>query len=221
MHGIDGNIAELGHGAGLTVTLIVAVLLGLRHATDPDHLTAVSTLALANDRSGSRAAAGLGLAWGLGHAATLLALGLPVVFVEAELPTSIRTAAETAVGGVLIVLAVRLLLRWRRGHLHLDTRPEHLWRTPLTACGVGMLHGIAGSAGVGVLLVGAVYTGTTAATALAVFALAAALSMALVSAVFGCALSHDAVRSRLRMLVPLFVSAGLAVGVWYAASAAT
>ena len=77
MFGIDDTIAELGAGGGIAVALLVALLLGLRHATDPDHLTAVSTLVLGDDPRGTRAAGVLGLAWGLGHALTLLALGLP------------------------------------------------------------------------------------------------------------------------------------------------
>ena len=48
--------------------LVVAVLLGLRHATDPDHLTAVSTLVLSEERGGARQAGILGFAWGLGTA---------------------------------------------------------------------------------------------------------------------------------------------------------
>ena len=61
------------------MAFVVAILLGLRHATDPDHLTAVSTLFLGESPNGPRRATTLGLAWGLGHAATLFAFGLPVV----------------------------------------------------------------------------------------------------------------------------------------------
>ena len=71
MFGLDEWIAGLG-GNGL-MGLAVALLMGLRHATDPDHLTAVSTLILSDQRDGARRAGALGLAWGLGHATTLLA----------------------------------------------------------------------------------------------------------------------------------------------------
>ena len=76
MLGLDEWIVKLG-GSGM-MALLVAILLGLRHATDPDHLTAVSTLVLADRRHGRRRATVLGLAWGLGHAATLFGFGLPV-----------------------------------------------------------------------------------------------------------------------------------------------
>ena len=58
MEGLDERLADLGGGSSLLLALIAAVLLGLRHATDPDHLAALSTLVLGEDRGaagGSRA----------------------------------------------------------------------------------------------------------------------------------------------------------------------
>lgn len=117
MLGLDERIAGLGEG-GLAVALVVAVLLGLRHATDPDHLTAVSMLVLDGDRRGARSAGALGLAWGLGHALTLVALGLPLVVAGHLLPEAVQSAAELAVGAAIALLAIRLLVRWRRGYFH-------------------------------------------------------------------------------------------------------
>ena len=105
-------------GPGLFVALGAAFLLGLRHATDPDHLTAISTLLVGERDQGARRAARLGLAWGTGHALTLLMLGLPVVLFQRALPGWAGPAAECLVGLVIIALAARLLLRWRRGYLH-------------------------------------------------------------------------------------------------------
>ena len=116
MLGLDDWIAELGAG-GLLVSLAVALLLGLRHATDPDHLTAVATLTL-SEREPTRRSALLGLTWGLGHACTLLAFGLPVVLLGSHLPDSVQQATELAVGALIVALAMRLLVRWHRGLLH-------------------------------------------------------------------------------------------------------
>lgn len=63
MLGIDEHL--LGLGPGLVMALAAAFLLGLRHATDPDHLVALSTLVLGE--GGVRRAAWLGLAWGAGR----------------------------------------------------------------------------------------------------------------------------------------------------------
>ena len=97
--------------------IAVAILLGLRHATDPDHLAAVTTLLASTDRR-ARDAARLGLAWGAGHALTLFALGVPIVLYRAYLPETVQRAAETAIGFLIAALAVWLLVRWRRGAFH-------------------------------------------------------------------------------------------------------
>src|SRR5215210_7428641 len=106
----------MGDGGTVAIALLVAVLLGLRHATDPDHLTAVSSLILVRARGGSRRAAALGLAWGAGHAVALIALGLPFVLYGDALPGTVQRAAEIAIGVLIVALAARLLVRWRRGY---------------------------------------------------------------------------------------------------------
>ena len=151
--------------------IAVAILLGLRHATDPDHLAAVTTLLASTERR-ARDAAKLGLAWGAGHALTLFALGVPIVLYRAYLPETVQRAAETAIGFLIAGLAVWLLVRWRRGAFHAHrARPRRpLARAPALALDrrrtstpgagrrsapspIGLLHGIGGSAGVGILLV--------------------------------------------------------------------
>src|SRR5919201_6755387 len=125
MFGLDGWIAHFSDGTTATIVVLVAIVLGLRHASDPDHLIAVTTLiASERDRAG-RAAGRLGFTWGLGHATSLFAFGLPIVLFRAYLPQPVQRGAETAVGAVIVLLALWLLIRWRRGvfrerrgHLH-------------------------------------------------------------------------------------------------------
>jgi ABC-type nickel/cobalt efflux system permease component RcnA len=116
--GLDDWIAELARGEGLALVLLVSLLLGLRHASDPDHLAAVSTLIASDPEDGRRRAGRLGFAWGAGHALTLAAFGLPIVLLQAYLPDTAQRAAEAAVGLMIMFLAARLLLRWRHGHFH-------------------------------------------------------------------------------------------------------
>lgn len=78
MPGVDERLAQLTGGAGLA-RLVVAVPLGLRHATDPRPSDAVSTLAVSSGRLALWRAAALGASWGPGHATTLVGVGLPVV----------------------------------------------------------------------------------------------------------------------------------------------
>src|SRR5205085_9465150 len=78
MLGLDHSIASLGTGQAFVVIAIVAILLGLRHATDPDHLTAVTTLIAGEHAHSHGAARRLGFVWGLGHATSLFAFGVPI-----------------------------------------------------------------------------------------------------------------------------------------------
>ena len=248
MFGIDEAIADLSGRGGLAVALVVALLLGLRHATDPDHLTAVTTLMMSDDRRGGRRAASLGLAWGAGHALTLLAVGLPVVLFDHYLPDWLQRGLEMAIGIVIVGLAVRLLVRWQRGYLHAhahthagvrhahphvhegERRDPHphahqhrhgpeLGRSPVTAFGIGLVHGAGGSAGVGVLLVAAVPGTAHAVAALTVLAAGTALSMATVSAGFGYALARGPLAGRFELAAPALGMLSLLFGVWYGLAA--
>src|ERR671910_1821022 len=109
MFGLDDTIAFSSDGAGLFVVAVVGILLGLRHATDPDHLAAMATLA--PSEAGQRLAARLGAAWGAGHALTLFVFGVPIVLFNALLPDRLQQGAETAVGLMIVALAIWLLVR--------------------------------------------------------------------------------------------------------------
>src|SRR5215831_21334031 len=124
MFGIDDHLAHLSDGVTVLVVIGVAILLGLRHATDPDHLAAVTTLIASGRERTKRLAARLGFAWGLGHATSLFVFGLPIVLFKAYLPERVQQGAETAVGILIIALAAWLLIRWRRGMFHLHAH-EH------------------------------------------------------------------------------------------------
>jgi ABC-type nickel/cobalt efflux system permease component RcnA len=245
--GLDEAIAGLA-GGGFAMAMVVAVLLGLRHATDPDHLTAVSTLVLSERWSQRRSAGALGLFWGLGHAATLLALGVPIVFFGPYLPAAIHSGAEALVGLVIVALAVRLLVRWRRGyfhahphshgavqhshpHVHEHSRSarhpglhghrhaESLGRSPRAAFGVGLVHGVGGSGAFAALLVGATSDRIEGIVTLFLFAGATAVSMALVSSAFGRAVVRGPALRRLAGAVPVLGALSLLFGSWYALGA--
>jgi High-affinity nickel-transport protein len=216
MFGLDDQIANLGAGEAFLLIAVVAILLGLRHATDPDHLTAVSTL-VAGERADGRGAGRLGLAWGLGHATTLFVFGLPIVLYRSYLPEAVQTAAEALIGIVIIALAVRLLLRWRESR-H-GSHHVHAARSPLQAYGIGLVHGIGGSAGVGVLLLASIPDHVEAVVALGLFASFTAVSMSLASSSFGWVLSRGAVQRSYLSVAPALGALSLAFGVWYALGA--
>jgi hypothetical protein len=227
MFGLDDWIASYSDGATLAVVALVAVALGLRHATDPDHLAAVGTLIASAREGAARRAAALGAAWGLGHALTLFAFGLPIVVFEAYLPERLQQGAELTIALVIVVLAVLLLARWRRGafhaHVHSHGDGAHLHihshakgerartRSARSAFAIGLVHGMGGSAGVGVLLVASIQSTAYGVVALALLAAFTAVSMALLSTGLGGGLA----RLSLVRVAPVLGVAGLAFGLWY------
>src|SRR6185503_6732046 len=229
MLGLDTWIAHFSDGATMALGAMVAVVLGLRHASDPDHLTAVTTLVATGRDRAARTAARLGLAWGLGHATSLFLFGLPIVVFKAYLPEPVQAAAETSVGVMIALLALWLLVRWRRGlfHLHHDHGSAHAHgsrrrfrtRSPLQAFGIGLVHGMGGSAGVGVLLLAAIHDRGVAVVALALFALCTAISMAALSTGFGLTLANATASRSFGRVAPALGGLSLLFGLWYALGA--
>jgi high-affinity nickel permease len=231
MFGLDEWISHASDGTTLVLVLAVAVLLGLRHATDPDHLVAVATLVAADQSATARQAGRLGASWGLGHATSLLALGLPIVLLGASLPEGVEQVAESAIGLTIVALATWLLVRWRRGLLQGGPPPTRRpaptaadpdahygapARTPRQAYAIGFLHGVGGSAGVGVLLLAGIGNHALAILALALFALCTAISMMLLSTGFGFTLGSAPAQRLLAGLAPILGVGSLVFGAWYA-----
>jgi hypothetical protein len=231
---MDDWLAGLLDGAPLLVALGIAFLLGLRHASDPDHLVAVTSLVAAEDGD-ARAAARLGAWWGVGHAGVLLALGLPLILLKGELPGWLEGGAEKLVGVVIVALAARVLGKWIRGdyragaHAHDERLHRHLRRdstgghehgsvrTPAQALSLGMLHGLAGTGAVVLLLIAALPTQAEAALALAVFAPMSVVSMAICTSSFAWVLTRPAVEPVYRtVLIPGLGLFGVVFGLSYA-----
>src|SRR5918998_3333644 len=236
MSTIDGWLEGFLHGpSSLWVVLLVSLLLGLRHAWDPDHLAAVTTLRASEEQKRIRKATFMGLVWGLGHGTTLILLGLPLVLLGQYLPERVQQVAEVAIGVIIVVLAVRLLVRWRRGffhahphsheggethrHLHShaeDSVHEHAHntalRTPLSAYGVGLVHGVGGSGGLTLLLLSTIPSPSEAVVALLVFAAGTAVSMALLSTVFGLAIAAGPVARNFDRVAPVLGALAAAFG---------
>src|SRR6267154_5215977 len=171
----------------------LGLLLGFRHAFEPDHLAAVSTLATRQGRLLD--ACRLGLAWALGHTASVgLVVGAIILF-GLHLPDRLWPAADLLVALLLIGLGGTVILRYARGrwhlhvhshaagpHLHLHSHAQgtahehaHPQGDARRSLGFGLLHGLAGSAAILVLLVAAA---PTRAAQLAYFAPTGAASFA-------------------------------------------
>lgn len=244
MASMDSWLEGFMHGpSGLLVILLVSLLLGLRHASDPDHLAAVTTLIASEEQQKRiRKATSMGFSWGLGHGTTLVLVGLPLVLVGRYLPETVQQLAEVAIGIIIVALAVRLLLRWRRGVFHAhehahdsDGTHRHLhsheqaashahshdapMRTPLSAYSVGLVHGIGGSGGLTLLLLSTISIKVEAVAALLIFAAGTAVSMALLSTAFGYVIATGPVMRNFERVAPALGVLSAAFGLWYATGA--
>ena len=233
---LDHLITSLFDGAPLAVALGIAFLLGARHASDPDHLVAVTSLVAAEDGD-TRKAARLGAWWGIGHATALLALGIPLIAFKAGLPAWLESGAEKAIGMVILLLAARVIYKWSRGdyraqahaheqgharrrHLRDGTTPRHghvKVRSRGQAMAIGLLHGLAGTGAVVVLLIAALPSQLEAALALGVFAPMSIASMAACTAAFAWLLTRPVIEPLYRtVLIPGLGAFGMVFGLWYA-----
>lgn len=118
----------------MTLGAALGFVLGLRHALDPDHVVAVSTMVSRTRRLGASWL--LGAFWGLGHTATVFAAGAAIVLLKIEVPPALESRLEAVVGGMLVFLGgANLRGRWtgrwnvsehEHGHSHDGGHGHHL-----------------------------------------------------------------------------------------------
>ena len=139
-------------------TLLLGFFLGIRHATDADHVVAVSTIV--GREPSRRGALWIGAAWGVGHTATILAVGGAIVVFNLVIPARLGLSMELTVAVMLVVLGLLNLrsavqrLDEVTGHVdHPAPLSGHRYLRPLV---VGVMHGLAGSAAIALLVLGTV-----------------------------------------------------------------
>jgi hypothetical protein len=175
---------------GYSLGWLLGVLLGMRHALEPDHLTAVSTLMTTStgSRNGMRAAM-LGASWGLGHTLSLVAVGAVLVLFQAEMPARVAELFELFVAIMLIVLGVRAMAGTTR-HVHIRLRPEGFgetsgWTMTRRPLIVGAVHGLAGSGALTALVLATLTSTAARITYMTLFGFGSMAGMALLSGLLG------------------------------------
>lgn len=156
----------------------IGLALGIRHAADPDHVVAVT--AIAARTRGAAAAARLGVVWGLGHSLTLFAVGGGIILFNLVVPPRLGLALELAVAIALIAVGALNLGAGHRGAGRSGTTGAPLGRT----FAVGLVHGLAGSAAVALLVLATVHDPRLGCAYLGVFALGTLAGMTLVTVGF-------------------------------------
>src|SRR6478735_7749417 len=194
-------------------------LLGMRHALEPDHLAAVSTL-VSRERNSVKAAL-LGMCWGLGHTAGLIVVGAVLVVFRAELPARIADIFELLVAIMLIALGSRAVLaalrQVRPAHHHRlafavhqhSGMPAHVhigaWTLARRPLIVGAIHGLAGSGALTALVLTTLPSTSARLSYMALFGLGSTVGMAALSGLLGWPLArlgaHQAVVRSVTFLV--------------------
>ena len=178
--------------------------LGLLHAKDPDHLAAVSTIVA--EKKNIFSSTIIGGFWGVGHTLALVAVGALVIFLKLQISESLEAKLEAAVGVMLVVLGLNALRKLRRkskvhihaheheGHLHThvhahaDEKKEvthHFEKFSPRAILIGTVHGLAGSAGLMLLILPTIDTPLLAILYITIFGIGSILGMMLMSLLIG------------------------------------
>jgi high-affinity nickel-transport protein len=126
----------------LIPTLLLGIVLGMRHATDADHVVAITTIVTRQSRL--RDAVRIGALWGLGHTFTIFLVGGAIILLRLAIPPRLGLAMEFVVALMLIGLGLYNLLGGKR----LDAGAFAMARPLL----VGVVHGLAGSAAIALLV---------------------------------------------------------------------
>ena len=154
----------------LLLTFITSLMLGMRHATDPDHIVAVTTI-VSRERSISKSA-GIGVLWGIGHTITLLVVGGAIIAFKIVVDARLGLSLEFSVAIMLIVLGALNLFDVRASARSTSTSRPFL---------VGVVHGLAGSAGAALLIVPLIDDPRWAALYLLTFGLGTIVGMTIIT----------------------------------------
>ncbi|MCY4583187.1 MAG: hypothetical protein OXE50_10395 [Chloroflexi bacterium] len=200
-------------GSGVWAVLAIGMLLGFKHATDADHVVAVATFASENGNAWR--GLWVGASWGLGHTTPLLALGIVILVLKEALLDryeAIAPVLEFGVGVMLVFLGAQVFYNLRRGSLHLHEHAHegqmhvHVHSTHregsepgngnglhdilrpqfrLKSYGVGMVHGLAGSAAVMLVLLPQIEVFWVGLGYLVLFGVGTVASMSVITIILG------------------------------------
>jgi sulfite exporter TauE/SafE len=216
--------------------LLIGFLLGLQHAIEADHLAAVSTIV--SEKKSLLTASIVGGMWGLGHTIALFAVGVLVIFLKLQISETIEARLEALVGAMLVLLglyALRKLFMAEKIHVHAHSHGErehlhiHAHKTEKEEVShhrfsprsivIGMVHGLAGSAALMLLVVPTIASPAVALLYILIFGIGSIGGMMAMSLLIGLPIHFTANRFEflnrgIRLAAGLF-SLGLGVFIVY------
>lgn len=186
--------------SNLFFSLVLGFTLGIKHAFEPDHVIAVSTIV--NENKEPFKAIIMGMVWGLGHTTILLAVGILVLVLRIYVPQNLSLIFELIVGIMLILLGFRAVIggkiklhvhKHKHGkllheHLHEVEEPRHIHHIPFA---IGLVHGLAGSGVLMLLVLSTITTFLEGVYYILLFGLGSTLGMTLMSFLIGLPFSYS------------------------------
>lgn len=197
--------------------LVIGLALGIRHATDADHVVAITTIL--GKQKNVRVSALIGMLWGIGHAATVTLVAIPIIIYSFAVPPRIGLFFEFLVGMMLVFLGIlnfsgiskswaKRFLPLAHKHAHSSTNGEkhshfhiHIWQSfnkELHHLGVyhttrpiliGFVHGLAGSTAIALLILSTIHQPSLAVLYLFVFHLGVIIGMMIITTLLGASIA--------------------------------
>jgi high-affinity nickel-transport protein len=212
--------------------IALGFFLGMRHATDPDHVVAVATIV--SQQKSIRRSAAIGIIWGIGHTLTIAVVGVGIIFFRVEIPTRLGLGMEWSVGVMLILLGAANMLGFLRAvprsmlaakqeiepeHVHthggvahsLPYEHDHTHEVPsvdwmdrtfgglglyqiVRPLVVGIVHGLAGSAAIALLVLATIPSASWGIVYLLIFGLGTIAGMMFITAAVAVPFAYTARR---------------------------
>lgn len=168
----------------LFTTLIIGFILGIKHAIEPDHVIAVSTIVSRTKKLWTSSL--VGMFWGIGHTLTLLIFGMIFIFMKKDIPNEWALSLEFAVGIMLVYLGIQSFIfaekkhEENRGHKH-----THKATSYLKSIFIGAVHGLSGSAAMILLTMSTVKSPLEGAIYIIIFGIGTVFGMLLFTTIIG------------------------------------
>ncbi|WP_226584334.1 sulfite exporter TauE/SafE family protein [Halobacillus litoralis] len=202
---------------GLLSVLGLGLLLGIKHAIEPDHVIAVSTIASRSKRLMHSTMTGV--FWGIGHTFTMFLLGMVVILMKEEIPPVWAESLEALVGGMLIYFGISTFFSYRKIDRRQDSSKEGNPRSHWTSAFMGFIHGLAGSAALVLLTMSSVDHVGQGALFILIFGVGTIVGMLLFTTLIG--LPFVMTRKKFRMNKVFAQAAGIismVYGIYYISS---
>jgi len=200
--------------------LILGFILGIKHAVEPDHIIAVSTIASQSKKLLRSSLAGV--FWGIGHTLTIFSVGMVFILIKGEIPLNWAMSMEFLVGIMLVYLGVSSYLSYKKNKIHVHEHEHegfmhnhfHLKLSIhnhnkkgisyFKSVIIGFVHGLAGSAAMIILTMSTVNNPVQGAFYIAVFGLGTVVGMLIFTTIIGIPFVLSSKRTSINLRLTLF-----------------